>query len=238
MTTSEIIQHEREIRIKEKENDTFNIIKKIYNKEISIGDKSIRAGLVNGLIKYSSFLDMSIEDYVDILVNEYELGSLMARNVVQSLIIDPLRQNLSEEIQKKQLIEKNFKIADLSQSGKNSLLVYNGKVKKSGSLTKGQRNKASKALDFKVSYDDNVEFYTYNKYNKWVGGSTDDVFKDVVRLIESIKKLEDKSIKFVIILDGNYWDINIKKLLSKSENLIITNTDKLDKELLESKGWI
>ena len=30
-----------------------------------------------------------------------------------------------------------------------------------------------------------------------------------------------KYAKFVIILDGNYWDINIKKLLSKSENLII-----------------
>jgi DNA replication protein DnaC len=183
---------------------------------------------------YDALRDMlppqTLEDYIREILLEYDKGSQIAKKIIFDLVKDPLRQNISEEVQEQIANEKGFKIEKLPQSGKNCLRIYQGKVVRSSELTKKEKELSSKSLDFKLINEKkpNLKFFTYNKYNKWVGGSTDDVFNDVRHLIENFENAKDKSIVLVIILDGYYWDLNRRKLQSyQNENLIITSSDEL-----------
>ena len=123
----------------------------------------------------------------------------------------------------------------LKQSGSNSIHLFDGQVKKGSELTEKEKELASKAMDFQIK-NDRKKIYTYNKYNKWVGGSTDDVFKDVRKLIFEISKIKSDEYLFIIILDGNYWETSISKLLEyQSHNLIISSSDDLTLEIINSK---
>lgn len=232
MTTIEMIESLRKKRILEYETETFNLLLELESKKIELNNKKIWDSLRNGIIRSSELLDVHVDVYVSSLVREYVSGYLSAKKEILNLGKDPLRQNISEEVQQEIAKNKGIFLKKLSQSGKNSYHVFNGKVVRGEYLSKEEKELASKALDFLVEKTEQV-IYTYNKYNKWVGGSTDDVFKDVRKLIEEIKKIKNKELIFFIILDGYYWDLNRSDLQKYNDkNLCITNSDELNKKML------
>lgn len=230
--TIEIIEIRRKEGIIKSERLTIDLLRKLLLGEIQISSYTIWDGFRNGLIRSSDLLDIPIKDFILLLVSKYDEGCLMSKKIILDLGKDPLRQNLSEEVQEEVAKEKGIYMKKLPQSGKNSLHVFNGDVVFGGDLCKEDKEIASKSLDFEV-IGTKVPTYTYNKYNKWVGGSTDDVFKDVRNLIDKIKKIQNKSQKFIIILDGFYWDINRKDFEKyNDDNLLVISSDKLNKSLL------
>ncbi len=230
LKTSERIDLVRKERIKSAETEVVRLLNSLHNKEITILDDSIWDSFRNALISDCELSEQTLEDYIKEILSEYKKGSKLAKILIFSLAKDPLRQNISEEVQEQIAKEKGFSSKKLPQSGKNSLRVYQGKVVKSSELTKNEKELASKALDFELTNEKkpNLRLLTYNKYNKWVGGSTDDVFNDVRHLIENFTNVKDKTIVLIIILDGNYWDLNRHKLqFYQNDNLIITSSDEL-----------
>jgi hypothetical protein len=229
-TTSERIESLRKERVKSAETKVVKLLRYLNTKQISITHNLIWDSFRNTLINDCELLEQTLEDYIREILLEYDKGSQIAKKIIFDLVKDPLRQNISEEVQEQIANEKGFKIEKLPQSGKNCLRIYQGKVVRSSELTKKEKELSSKSLDFKLINEKkpNLKFFTYNKYNKWVGGSTDDVFNDVRHLIENFENAKDKSIVLVIILDGYYWDLNRRKLQSyQNENLIITSSDEL-----------
>lgn len=232
LTTIELIESTRKTRIKENEDKTIELIKTFYDNMSSINDNNVWESLKNGIINSSELLDVSPEDYIEILINEYNGGSILAKKIILDLGKDPLRQNLSEEIQEKVALNNGVFMKKLPQSGKNSLHVFNGKILKKCELSDEEKGLASKALDFQIINTDKY-IYTYNKYNKWVGGSTDDVKKDIRKLIDEFLKVDDKSIKLIIILDGYYWELNrIDFIKYNCDNLLIIDSDNLNKQII------
>jgi hypothetical protein len=230
LKTSERIELLRKNRIKFAETEVVELLRNLHKGKIKLSDKSIWDSFRNALTKDSELLNKSVEEYINTTLLEYDNGYQSAKIIIFDLAKDPLRQNISEEVQEQIAKEKGFGTEKLPQSGKNSLRIYQGKIVKNSELTKKEKELASKALDFEytVFSKPKSKYFTYNKYNKWVGGSTDDVFNDIRHLIENYKNVEDKSIILVIILDGDYWDLNRYKLQPhQNENLIITSSDEL-----------
>jgi len=232
LTTIELIESTRKTRIKENEDKTIELIKTFYDNMLNINDDNVWESLKNGIMNSSELLDVSPENYIEILINEYNEGSILAKKIILDLGKDPLRQNLSEEIQEKVALNNGVFMKKLPQSGKNSLHIFNGKILKKYELSDEEKGLASNALDFQITTTDKY-IYTYNKYNKWVGGSTDDVKKDIRKLIEEFLKVDDKSIKLIIILDGYYWELNrIDFIKYNCDNLLIIDSDNLNKEII------
>jgi hypothetical protein len=232
MTTTEMIESLRKKRTLEYEIETFKILSQLKNKEIDFENDKVWDSLRNGLLKGSDLLDIPIDIYISSLLNEYENGYVSAKKEILNLGRDPLKQNISEEVQQEVAKNNGILLKKLPQSGKNSFHVYDGNVVQGEFLSKDEKELSSKALDFLVENTEKI-IYTYNKYNKWVGGSTDDVFKDVRNLIKEIKKIENKQLYFFIILDGYYWDLNRESLQKyNDDNLCITNSDELNEKML------
>jgi hypothetical protein len=232
LTTTERIEKTRKERIKSNVQEVVDLFRKIVIDKVSLYDLKAWDSFVNGVVNDSEQQDMSVEEYCKDILEDYDRRRTAAIKAVLSLVKDPLRQNISEEIQTEVAREKGIIFKRLPQSGHNALRLYKGKVVKSKNLTKEEKELASKSLDFIITNTGKI-IYTYNKYNKWVGGSTDDVYKDVRHLIELINQLEDKTLFFVIILDGQYWDEKRKDFENyQTRNLFITSSDKLDKSIL------
>lgn len=234
MTTSQKIELIRKQRIKDDETAIISILQKLNSSEIDLYDQEVWVSLRNGLLRGADLTDLNYLDYINVLIKEYNSGSPIAKKEILDLAKDPLRQNLSEEVQQEVAHLKGISLERLPQSGPNALRLYDGQIYKNSQLNISNKESATKALDFKViNTDKNI--YTYNKYNKWVGGSTDDVYKDIVRLISEFNKITDKTFHLIIILDGNYWDTK-RLLLSSShpndEFLTITSSDSLTTDLL------
>ena len=231
LKTQERIESLRKKRIKSAETEVVKLLRSLHNREFDLNHNSIWDSFRNALINDSDLLGKPLYDYIADILLEYDEGRQGAKIVVFDLAKDPLRQNISEEVQEQVAREKGFKTEKLPQSGKNALRVFKGKIVESFKLTtKKEKELASKALDFRYYNPTKPEYkyITYNKYNKWVGGSTDDVFNDIRHLIENFMNNQDKFIKLIIILDGDYWDLNRHKLqLYQNENLIITSSDEL-----------
>jgi hypothetical protein len=229
MTTSERIENLRKERIKSSENKIVKLLKKISKGLITLYDDDIWESFKNSILYDSELIDFTPINYINYILEEYEKNSQMAKIKILNLAKDPLRQNISEEVQEIIAREKGFLTNKLPQSGKNSLRIFNGEMKRTYQLTEQEKELSSKALDFEFYTELGDRAYTYNKYNKWVGGSTDDVYNDVRHLIDNYKKIKNNTTKLLIILDGHYWDLNRNKLqLHQSENLIITSSDELN----------
>lgn len=230
----DLYESERNRRIKESLPDTYNVLKNINSKKIELEDKSVWDSLKNGINHLSEFWEMNPYQCVEVLINEYENNYKTAEYTILSLSMDPSRQNLSEQLQKEMWNSCNNTLIRLPQTGEDSLHIYDGKIVYGKDLSKKEKELASKALDFLIK-GHTKDIYTYNKYNKWVGGSTDDVFKDVRNLIESIQLLD---IKVLFILDGNYWDDGKRDVLREynSESILITCTDNRNSD--EVKNFI
>jgi len=234
-TTSERIESLRKERIKSSENQIVLLLKKISKNLISLHDEIVWDSFRNSIIYDSELIDFTPINYIKYILEEYEKDSQMARIKILNLAKDPLRQNISEEVQETIAREKGFLTKKLPQLGKNSLRIYNGEIKKTDQLTEQEKELSSKALDFEFYTELGDRAYTYNKYNKWVGGSTDDVYNDVRHLINNYKKIKNNTTKLLIILDGHYWDLNRNKLKPhQNENLIITSSDELNLSLIKN----
>jgi len=91
--------------------------------------------------------------------------------------------------------------------------------------------KNTKTFDFKsLTVDNKIEYY-YAKYTNEEGGAQDNQYKDAVSFIDQAnlyyKKNKFSDIKFILILDGNYYikKMNdIKKLINHSNILVETST--------------
>jgi hypothetical protein len=203
-------------------------MEKILNKRIDFDDKEVWDSLRNGIERYSEQNDTHPYEYLKRLLGEYSTGSILsAKNIVLSLCKDASRQNLSEELQKNIWFENGINLRGLPQSGDDTIHIFNDKWVRGKELTIDTKGIATKAMDFKI-IDSKGEVYTYNKYNKWVGGSTDDVYNDIKKTIESFNKIKDNTTKLLIILDGKYWDDGKRNELSIYNNnlLMITCSDK------------
>ena len=206
---------------------TVSVMDKILSKRIDFDDNEVWDSLKNGIDRYSEQNEMHPYEYLKLLLGEYETHSKLAKNIILTLCKDASRQNLSEEIQRKVWGNNGINLRSLPQSGDDTIHILNGTWVRGSDLTKDIKGIATKAMDFKVM-DTKKEIYTYNKYNKWVGGSTDDVYNDVKKTIESFNKIIDNKIKLLIILDGKYWDDSHRKELvmyNKNDMLMVTCSD-------------
>jgi hypothetical protein len=225
---NEIYESTRKERQKENLDLTISVMEKILNKRIDFDDKEVWDSLRNGIERYSEQNDTHPYEYLKRLLGEYSTGSILsAKNIVLSLCKDASRQNLSEELQKNIWFENGINLRGLPQSGDDTIHIFNDKWVRGKELTIDTKGIATKAMDFKI-IDSKGEVYTYNKYNKWVGGSTDDVYNDIKKTIESFNKIKDNTTKLLIILDGKYWDDGKRNELSIYNNnlLMITCSDK------------
>ena len=229
----EIYESTRKERLMDDLDSTVGILNKINNKQIDFDDKEVWDSLRNGVDKYSEQNEMNPYEYINYILNEFLTGSKLAKNLILSLCKDASRQNLSEEIQKKVWFENGINLIGQPQSGDNSIHIYDGKWVKGIDLIKDNKGIASKAMDFKLLTLKN-DFYTYNKYNKWIGGATDDTFNDVKKTIELFIKISYNTTKLMFILDGKYWDDGkrneLKSQYINNDMLLITCTDECKNE--------
>lgn len=223
---NEIYEDTRKERQMQNLEHTASIIKKIVDKLIDFNDKEVWDSLRNGIDRYSEQNDTHPYEYLKYLLDQHSKGSKLAKNIIITLCKDASRQNLSEEIQKKVWEENGINLMGLPQSGDDTIHIFNGKWVRGVDLSKDTKGIATKAMDFKV-VDSDGEVYTYNKYNKWVGGSTDDVYNDIKKTIEAFNKINNNTTKLLIILDGKYWDDSHRQDLSRYDNgmLMITCSD-------------
>jgi hypothetical protein len=235
-TFNEIYEDTRKSRQVLNLNYTVSIIERIINKIIDFNDKEVWDSLRNGIERYSEQNDTHPYEYLKHLLEEYLLGSKLARNLILTLCKDASRQNLSEELQKNVWKENGINLRNLPQSGDDTIHIFNDKWVKGMDLSKDTKGIATKAMDFKIIKDSNGIIYTYNKYNKWVGGSTDDVYNDIKKTIESFNKIKNNEIKLLIILDGKYWDGGKRNELSIYNNnlLMITCSDYSDDDSVKN----
>lgn len=215
----------RKTRIWEQEEFTVNILKRFVNNKIDLHHKEIWTSLRNGVYKYSEQHNLEPIQFVDTLLKEYGQNNVSAKSIVLSLGKDPSRQNLSEELQEQYWKENGIMLKKMPQNGKKSLHIYNGKWVKGADLSKQTKGLASKAMDYKLN-----DLYTYNKYNKWIGGGTDDTFNDIKKTIELFIQIPNNTTtKLLFILDGKYWDDEKRNELKlqyiNNKMLMITCTD-------------
>jgi|688.fasta_scaffold93934_2 hypothetical protein len=235
MKFSEYYESERINRLKNSFEPTYDILKKINSKIIDLDDKNVWDSLVNGVNYLSEIWEMNPNQCVKKLIMEYENDSKSAYTIILGMSKDASRQNLSEELQREVWLSNDVILQRLPQTGDDSLHIYNDKWVRGKELTTDTKGIATKAMDFKI-INSNGEVYTYNKYNKWVGGSTDDVYNDIKKTIESFNKIMDNTIKLLIILDGKYWDDGKRNELSiyKNNLLMITCSDKSGDESVKN----
>lgn len=228
---NEIYESTRKERQIENLDVTISVMNKIINKHIDFDDKEVWDSLRNGIERYSEQNETHPFEYLKHLLDENSKQSILAKNIILSLCKDASRQNLSEEIQKKVWLENGINLRGLPQNGDDTIHIFNGKWVRGVELSKDTKGIATKAMDFKV-VDSKSEVYTYNKYNKWVGGSTDDVYNDIKKTIECFNKIINNTTKLLIILDGKYWDDSHRMDLTSYNNdmLMITCTDESTNE--------
>lgn len=230
---NEIYEGERKERQMNNMENTVRILERILSKKIDFDDKEVWDSLRNGIERYSEQVEKHPFEYVKQLLGDLSKNIISAKNIVLTLCKDASRQNLSEEIQKIVWGENGINLRSLPQSGDDTVHIFDGKWVKGIDLSKDTKGIATKAMDFKVN-GSICEIYTYNKYNKWVGGSTDDVYNDIKKTIESFKKINNNTTKLLIILDGKYWDDSHRQELSKyNDNMLMvtcsdeSNSDKV-----------
>ena len=222
---NEIYEGERKMRQMNNMEHTVHVLERILSKKIDFDDNEVWDSLRNGVERYSEQVEKHPFEWVKQLLEDLSKNITSAKNIVLTLCKDASRQNLSEEMQKIVWGESGINLRGLPQSGDDTIHIFDGKWVKGVELSKDTKGIATKAMDFKV-IDSNSEVYTYNKYNKWVGGSTDDVYNDIKKTIESFKKITNNTIKLLIILDGEYWDLKRKELTKyNNEMLMITCSD-------------
>lgn len=140
---------------------------------------------------------------------------------------EPTRQNFSEVMAYKYLVEnlkdlKDVEIIKLNSGNKGSL-----RFNKIGELLEGgiKKHEDSKSVDFKLIIKDEI-YYITQKYTKDFGGHQDNQYNDVVDFLNkgSINH------KVIALLDGAYWDVKSKNLIdsySNNENVYILSCDEL-----------
>lgn len=231
---ADLYEYERIKRQKDSFDSTYGVLKEINSKVKDFDDKSVWDSLRNGINYLSEIWEKNPYQCVKILLDEYENGSKCAYKNILDLSKDASRQNLSEELQQEMWSNSGIPLKRLPQSGEDSLHVYNGEIVRGKDLSKKEKELAPKALDFEIN-GEHRKILTYNKYNKWVGGSTGDVFKDVRKLIELAKSTKEK---FLFILDGKYWNDGKRDTLKEynSENILVSCTD--DRHSDEVKKFI
>jgi len=215
----EIIREEMKLETLQ---ETIDILEKIYNKEISIDNplvwESLRTQLKRGGRE-------PYETATNILM-EYRAGVESAKRLVIDMGKDPSRGNLAEKMQKDTAKEFGVSLKKLPPIGKKSLHLLDGGVFKKEELTKEEMTRATSSLDFEVSNSNNV-IYTYNKYTKQAGGSQDNIVKDVRNVITQFG--DCKSVKLILILDGDFWKTKINTFLYNNENILIITSDDYNK---------
>jgi len=241
---NDIFEKERIKLIIDGKPDIIKLLKDIYNGKIKITSRKIHKSML-----YT--LDRILKDYKELYINEngeYHFNDVMSLikwlidnpnhlftiHLIKEMTKDPLRQNLSEKLQQNEASKEGIYMEKYEPYS----YLYNGKIKttKSKNRSKEEKNKKTKSIDFKINRIDDIilqyDVFTMNKYNFLVGGSLDNVKQEVIHFCENvlIYSNNDKLTKFIIILDGKYWDDNRRQNLKddyENDNLIITCTDNI-----------
>ena len=125
---------------------------------------------------------------------------------------DPLKQNLAEKLQL-EILSKTNKIEKLSSNGENAKYLSNGELLTN--LSNKPIINSTKSLDF---YDSSTNTYYYCKYINEDGGAQDNQYDDSKKFILNVnlyyKNNINSNIKFILLIDGNYFNQNRKKELN------------------------
>ena len=155
--------------------------------------------------------------------------------------IDPLKQNIIENEQiniVKGLLnytQKNsngkFKITSYKNDSFKYVICENGRICQRKGIKKDYRSE-SKAFDLCAQgTDDGKPFnvYFYFKYTNERGGIQDDIEIETIQTLKYCQKNKNRNVKFVFVLDGDFWQKNETAPKFKSDKIIITNTENITK---------
>ncbi len=178
--------------------------------------------------------------------NESERTGYKVEQIIDKIKIDemyasifcknPIKQNIIEKLQIKLLQEKNPSIKKLSLRGINAIYLDD-----KGNLIKGLIKKTNNVTCSIDCYDKLTNTYYYLRYTNEEGGSQDNQFelvkifidrcnKNIALISENIALISEN--KFIIILDGNYYNDNKIKLLN---NMILTTKDSENSKIIIKK---
>lgn len=138
-------------------------------------------------------LDISVEDILVKIKKDYLYAATFAK--------DPGRQNIAEKVQLEE-IGKYCEVQQLPTKGKDALYINNGEISKIKSRTK--------SIDAIIN-----DTYCSLKYTKDGGGSQDNQRDDIYNTLDASK---DCTENFAAIVDGEYWDKELPKLVAEYKN--------------------
>lgn len=203
--------------------------------EIVRNIEKVEQSIKNGEIIYDDKINRYIEKHglnKDFLFKVKEIISTNKDSDIVYLISslfykEPTRQNFSELMAYKYLLDSlkelnDVEIIKLNSGNKGSL-----RFSKSGKLLEGgiKQHEDSKSVDFKLIIKDEI-YYITQKYTKDFGGHQDNQYNDVVDFLNkgSINH------KVIALLDGAYWNVKSKNLIDSyknNENVNILSCDEL-----------
>ncbi|WGI36722.1 hypothetical protein [Mesomycoplasma lagogenitalium] len=138
---------------------------------------------------------------------------------------DPKRQNIYENIFRKEIESAGFVIEKLKPSGKNAYYLIDDEII---SNLKNKPN-GQKSLDFCINYK-NKKIFIVNKYTNESGGAQDNQYNDVIIQMKNLGKKTKDNVWFC--LDGKYYTKkkidNLKKINSDA---IIVNLSSIKSKL-------
>jgi hypothetical protein len=199
-----------------------------YNKQI---DNNLNEVLTPGSIgneRMNNFLRAFGPRYG--LENREDVENLVRENEIAALFFckDPKKQNISETTQLGYMEEHGYTLEKLPGNGGYWLL--NAKMG-SGKQEAG----ATKTIDYKFK-----NHYFCAKHTMGKGGAQDNQCKDVYHFLKEAKEYVEKNndgLVFVALVDGNYYEKNIKKLEDlksfECDRIKVFNSDTLLEYLLE-----
>lgn len=152
-------------------------------------------------LEKNPFLNYTIEDVKQEILNNDLIASFFIK--------EPGRQNITEKAVANK-IKKFKKVKDfINLPPTANLFVEDGEIT--------NKRKLNKSIDYTWKTGDK-KVYASQKYTKDSGGSQDNQYKDIVSFLSSAIKSQNKEIVFFAIVDGNYFDNQLKtKLRTKYE---------------------
>lgn len=182
--------------------------------------------------------------------NELSRGEVIKRAYdIQELryawfCVDPLKQNI---IEKKQIdtVKELLKNIQKDSEGKIKIALYKNDsfryvICEDGRISQRKKNiknyiLESKAFDLYAQGTDNgkpINLYFYCKYTNERGGIQDDIEIETIQTLKYCQKNQNRNVKFVFILDGDFWRNNETIQKFKSDKIIITTMNNLNNNFI------
>ncbi|MGZ9756249.1 hypothetical protein [Mycoplasma sp. 4423] len=178
--------------------------------------------LLEKIYKDANRYDLDVDFIKDKIINEDIFALIRYAK-------DPNKQNIHEDILLEYFHNQlyNVTIHKLPKTGKNAKFINSfGNIL---NLSDREYNEiTNKSIDFEFIKDDIIFYFTF-KYTNEKGGAQDNQRNDVMIFIENANKNQDDKVKFLVILDGNYYVDQINKIKEciNSEKTFVLNSSQI-----------